>query len=177
MQRQKCVQIKHSFWGNGPKDYWAHIESISMFIAASLQFKVPICNGVFPRFSTIFVTQYKEKFGQVRVYCDLANDVEVKKAWNESNQCGEPTFDFKRKWLENDMLHYRTCYMNMVDLVPHYEDTILGAADHGWLLCHDIDELNEFIEKNETIFEYIHSSYNFKNIDEFRQKIIDVCGF
>lgn len=150
-------QIHFRSWGTGPKNYWHDVSSMAMFVAASLQYPLPRCNGLASRVSTIRVEQYKEKFGDVRIYCILAHPDEVKARWQEEgHKSPDPTLDFTRRCLLSDARHYRNCYMSMVGLVPHLRDALCCAADYGVLLYEDAaaieSEIMPHVEKHEQLY-------------------------
>src|SRR5271156_1821849 len=104
------------------------IGPIAAFIGARLQYPCPDVNGQGnPWTSTIYVSQHKEKFWGVVVYCQLASEklVAEKWAWCKANEeklkrlprrmspegvsfeGDEPTPQFKATCFFHDCLHYR----------------------------------------------------------------------
>ena len=110
--------------------------AIAMFIASALQHPNPECNGRQRRISTIKVDQHKNKFDQVVVYCTLAHPDLVDTACDrERGEDCEPTTEFVKKCMFHDAVHYRKCYMQMLQLVPQHRGMILSRPDYGYLLC------------------------------------------
>jgi len=124
-----------------------YLGAIAAFIGARLQHPVPRCNSTNPRVSTIAVHQHKSKFGQVRVYCDLADTEQVRQAWAESSEwtdADEVPIDFRDRCLVNDADHYRMTYLEMASLVPQYKNQIFSGSDFPELLF-DKDELDKWL--------------------------------
>jgi len=132
--------------------------AVAAFIGARLQHPVPQCNSSNPRVSTIRVDQYKSKFDDVRVYCTLAHEDEVQKAWSEDmTKChatgldelvkfAHPQQEFIDACWSRDARHYRQCYIDMVKLVAwEHVASITGCADHSLLLQNNEEELDESI--------------------------------
>lgn len=121
----------------------AELSTIAMFIAAALQHPRPPCNaGHGKPISTISVQQHKVKWGEVCVYCTLADPELLKQA---------PAFSRPNSWFEamkHDAAHYRRCYLWMLELVPQHRDAILGRADHGYLLLPDAKALSDWVAEN-----------------------------
>lgn len=140
------------------------IEPIAAFIGARLQYPCPEINGQGnPWVSTISVTQSKEKFWHVRVYCELAYPELVKQKWQWLKQreakrlageqtysritqgtidmlvASEPTPEFTMRCLRHDAIHYRRVYLEMVELRPALRDKICSQADYGDLLKEDLN--------------------------------------
>ena len=137
-------QVMHQFYDAKKREYFLHIQAIAAFIAARLQYQSPECNENMP-VSTIRIDQHKEKFGDVRIYCTLADAELVRCMWKiRHTQLPRPTMPdtFKDECWLHDARHYRRCYRDMVSLVPHYKDAIINAADHYELLYDDVDKLS-----------------------------------
>lgn len=141
------AQVKFNYCGQpgATEEYWSHIGACAAFIGARLQHRKPLCNSRNPRCSTIHVEQYKEKFGDVRVYCTLADDEEVRAKWEEEGNGGDPTPEFRAKCLARDAYFYRRVYLDMVSLVPQYHNAILLAADHEELLQDDEFSIDAYV--------------------------------
>lgn len=78
--------------------------------------------------STIRVEQTKEKFGEARVYCRLADEDLVREEWEKDN-LGLVSAPFARKCLQWDRFHYNQVYADAQRLFPQYTREITGAAD------------------------------------------------
>jgi hypothetical protein len=120
----KVKQIRHSNWATpAPENYWEHLNSIAEFLAESLKSNL----------NTIHVSDYKEKFGEIRIYCDLADEQLIRERYVGA---GEDEHVIRKKCLINDSRWYRDHYKAMISLVPHYEKVITGAADYHELISH-----------------------------------------
>jgi len=149
-------QIHHECWGNGGEEYWRDITCISEFIAARLQYPLPRCNGRVPRMSTIVVEQYKEKFGDVRIYCTLAHEGEVAKAWAEKKGFPtdeEPSSEFVKECFERDARVYRSAYIDMINLVPQYKRAIKSCATYDDLLYDSFEDLCALFDADSALLE------------------------
>lgn len=156
------------------------VESIAAFIGARLNYVVPECNsracGGRP-VSTIKVSQHKEKFFFVRVYCTLADDELVSQKWldeREREADGEsPTKQFRDECLCHDARHYRKCHVDMVRLVPSMKDRIVSGADYRELLFDDVKALFAFIddEPRQGIVECLLERYDVATKDELKSKL------
>lgn len=120
--------------------------TIAMFIAAALQHPNPPCNGGRRRrVSTIFVSQHKNKFDQVVVYCTLAEANLVSEAWAEDGHDGDPNQEYVIKCLEDDAKLYRNAYRKMMFLAPQYKKMMLARPDYGYLLFDTKEQLDEWL--------------------------------
>jgi len=146
-------QVKYNDWGANlepsHEHYWAHIGYIAHFIASLLEGWQTLFNrdptnddkqiAVPVKYNSIIVNQYKEKFGQIRVYCTLADPVLVEQLYNDPMHTWSKGRDlsleqFREHCLKQDMLHYRSVYFIMKQCFPHYWDSISQAADYCELL-------------------------------------------
>lgn len=91
-------QIYYNRWHDelapGHEDYWWTVGTIAEWIAYALEGSI---HGSLPgpqRMSAIAVSQYKEKFGRIRVYCTLANKAIVETFYN--NECAQIDANNKR---------------------------------------------------------------------------------
>ena len=80
--------------------------------------------------STIAISQTKEKFGEARVYVDIANFERVEDLWRAHGQSGEPTGDFINLRRISDMKHYHYIYRMITQLFPQYKKAIVSGADY-----------------------------------------------
>lgn len=135
-------QIEYSSWANGPDWYWRDINVIAGFIAARLE----------QRPSTISVKQHKEKFGNVIVYCDLAAEGLIVKAFNDNVNQEVGVQAFARDRMLQDAKCYRSTYRNIVALLPQYENVIVSQADHRELIFEDVDQLNAWLDARHSSF-------------------------
>lgn len=157
-----------------------HVGIVAAFIAARLQYPVPSSNSSNPRISTIKVHQHKSKFGQVRVYCYLADTEQVRQAWAESSDwtdSDEVPADFRDRCLINDAMHYRRCYFEMASLVPKRQDAMFSPADFPellfqkarldeWLLDIETNALNTYLKR-----------WNVNDFVELKIKLYKICQF
>jgi len=161
------------------------IGPMAAFIGARLQYPCPDINGQGnPWTSTIHVSQHKEKFFFIRVYCNLADDKLVAQYWaflkdRERRQEGgeqfytkmrqnvvdmvkqndEPPRDFFQRCVKHDAIHYRKVYMEMVALQPHLLSKICSGADHGELLFKQVDEALKELDERMSKSDDWHKSY------------------
>lgn len=150
VQCTQCFGTDHAT-GTCPtnKDDLSLIGPIAAFIGARLCYDLPRCNsnrcGGHP-VSTIKVDQHKEKFYGVRVYCTLAHDELVSALWLATRQRErdgeEPPPKFRAHRLRMDAWHYRTCYLDMVRIVPRLAQRITACADYPELLYATAGDLN-----------------------------------
>jgi len=153
--------------------------TIAMFIAAALQHPNPPCNSAHRRrVSTIFVSQHKNKFDRVVVYCTLAATNLVNESWAENGEDGEPTPEFIEKCFVHDAEMYRMCYRKMLFLAPQYRDMTLATPDYCYLLFDTKAELDAWlIDKHEHAKEAngcrpgLLENWHVNNIDELRVKL------
>lgn len=116
-----------------------------MFIAAALQHPVPPCNSNRRRLSTIFVSQHKNKFDRVVVYCTLASKNLVSEAYANDGNDGDPTPEYQGKCMQHDAKIYRAAYHKMLFLAPQYREMILSRPDYGWLLHDDVNKAYAYV--------------------------------
>jgi len=144
-----CKADKNDFTLVGP---------IAAFIGARLNYTVPECNG--PRrymgrdITTIRVGQHKEKFWNVIVYCQLADESLVQQRWLEDREReadGEAAPpEFIEKCFKHDAWHYRRCYMDMLRLLPQrMHNRVRCCADYGELLYDTRAEMEAMVDAME----------------------------
>lgn len=120
---------------------------------------------------TIQVDQAKEKFGELRVYCHLADNDLI------TNRLKYPlTEENKKLRLYSDAVYYRRTYRSMIDLVPHYRDALVHSADYSELVECDTKEDFErfFVDEMSKNFPYYHSAYQTKDNDELYRFMMKV---
>ncbi len=144
-------QIFYNMWGKEKPEhasYFSDIEAIAEWIAWGLEAQQTGYGLTAYQYSTISVYQHKEKFGTVRVYCNLAESGKVKRAWERvlrqwrKKADGSPRpsrEEFKRNCVLSDMRWYRTVYAKAIASWPHYEDAIKISADMDILLMSEED--------------------------------------
>jgi len=140
---------------------------IAAFIGARLQYPNPRINGQGnPWVSTISVDQHKNKFDDVRVYCNLAQPALVRQKWlwlkenqhlkseirsfyfpNIDVSADEPTDEFLDRCIKHDAMYYREVYEDMVALQPHLRGKICRAADHTELLYGTLQEVIDKLDE------------------------------
>jgi hypothetical protein len=189
-KKMKVKQVRYQLWGTGSRQYWHDIGAIAEYIAAAMNYPVPRCNGFgLPgsgMVSTIRVDQFKEKFGDVRIYCRIAAPELVDEAYEHlRKRVDERKLDaatafqltkerYARQRYVDDARTYRNAYLSMVKLVPKYRDAILVAADYRELLCEDEDELERFIDKN---LEGLEQKLGLKGRDAVQAELYELCEF
>jgi hypothetical protein len=163
---KQIKQIQYNDWSDtlsdGHEDYWAHIGYISDMIALMLEgyrssivtdpnnADKLICKPV--KYNTIVVESHKEKFGQVRVYWNPADQIQVEQLYEDSNNKNNISLEqFREQCYRQDLLHYRAVYFIMKQCFPHYWDAMSDAADNPELLFENKEEylkaLDEEISK------------------------------
>jgi hypothetical protein len=157
---------------------------VAMFVASSLNFPPPSIDGSRP-ISTIRVNQFKTKFEEVRIYCDLACPSLVRSTWTFLGNEGEPTQQFIQNRMRWDARHYRDCYLSMVRILSNIPDgeqfisSLVNGADHRELLYENKNELNDAIiqsiEKRKEL--YFYEKWSASNSDELLKTLTDFCGF
>jgi hypothetical protein len=161
--------------------------NIAMFIGAALNHPLPPGNGNGLN-STIYVSQYKTKFDEIRIYCTLAYPQHVQQNWKllKGESAGEISDSFRRNCLLWDAKHYRNCYLSMINLLGNTKRAkeIKVAADYPELLFLNEKDLVSFLEKNleksKTHPQYIESFYSMwgaNDFDSLKKILIEICGF
>jgi hypothetical protein len=142
-------QIYHASCSDkkAPENYWKDIGFIASLIGSRLQ-STPD--------STIEVSTSKEKFGEVRVYCQLAEDKNVHKKYvskrkNELFIADMYDSLFSRKCIVSDAILYRETYKNVVSLMPHYTKAITNSADYRYLLLDTFEDFKHLFESDRSI--------------------------
>jgi hypothetical protein len=152
--------MKHSNWGDkkAPKDYFSNVGSIASIISSLL---MAPSEGYSPAFySTIQVHQSKEKFGAVRVYCELCSLEKVKLIYK--------TDKVTMEMLEAAASHYRYVYKQVISLFPQYKQAITSAADYPALLLDSKEEYLQLVGKYHT---------GFDDSEEVQEMLTKVCGW
>lgn len=158
---------------------------VAMFVGAALNHPLPPCNGK-GNISTIFISQYKTKFNDIRIYANLAYPDLVMNEWLLRGHDGEPSSEFKNKCLERDARHYRDCYLSMAALLNDKEvkSSLLIPANYPELLCETSFDLDSFLNQNlESSIKYpqyitnYYSKWNVDNFESLKQKLYFLCDF
>jgi hypothetical protein len=127
------------------------IGSIAAFIGARLQHPMPeTSRRAGQSVSTIGVTQYKDKFGYVRIYCTLADRDLVQVKYLQAplqSASPEPPKGFRDKCFRLDAYHYRNCYMEMIEIIPRLKLRIRAQADYNELLMDDVAEMKAQVDR------------------------------
>jgi hypothetical protein len=150
------------------KNYWADIDTISRLISLSLEqyystvYHIKInpkwnYNNV-DKHTTIRVTDYKEKFGEVRVYWHPADPELVEKKYNDlltisgkkNKETLETIEDFRECCYIQDIIHYRNTYFTFRDLMPHYWTSMFKGADNPEYLYDTKEEYEKGIQEQMT---------------------------
>jgi len=131
-------QIRYYSWNAdlapGHENYWIDIAFIAKTIALFLE-------GVNPkvlrkddilkyRSVTIAVEDYKEKFGEPRVYCRLGAFEQVQELYRIEDSVFLPMSEFHESCLCVDISHYRQTYFTIKKIWPQYWDAIYAGAQH-----------------------------------------------
>lgn len=161
-------QTKYNFYGQpgSTDEYWNHINSIAMFIAGSLS----------DSSNTIYVSSHKEKFGDVRIYCVLAQKQLIRERYSVTDE----TFSKTRKsCLDFDANVYRSRHLSMVSLVPQYEKAIVQNADYTELLNHKskFDFDNFFMTRVVSNINFYLHRYEFETPQDLYDFFIRVCEY
>jgi hypothetical protein len=180
-----CTENKEDFQLVGP---------MAAFVAARLNYTVPECNA--PRkyvgrdISTIKVSQHKEKFWYVRIYCRLADPGLVQQRWLEERpheQPEEPPEEFKEKCFKSDAYHYRRCYLDMLRLIPErLHKRLIAQADYEELLHPTADDMALRIDEIEAhdlqnasphdTLKYYRERYGVDTNVELKEKLRNLYG-
>ncbi len=161
-EKAKPQQIFYNTWGSQAEEhesYFSDIEDIAAFIAWGLEAQQSGWSITPHQMSTIAVSQHKEKFGTVRVYCTLASTEKVKREWRKTIKSWKERLtgddsprpdrhEFTLQCLERDMIWYRLVYQQAVRLWPQYEKAITCAASESHLLKTP-RELEEAVRRGE----------------------------
>jgi hypothetical protein len=154
------------------------------FIGARLNYVLPKCNGgkhCGKPISTINVIQHKEKFFWARVYCRLADPKLVLEKWQsehpELNDVKEPPRDFRDKCFRLDAWHYRTCYLDMLSIVPaKLKPRIKDQADYSELLFDNENELcahlDEIEIKNPDDITFYCKKYEVETSEQLKERLV-----
>ena len=176
MEYKKIKQIRYSDWGQilepEHKNYWADIQSIASLIALHLEFyqtsfiRIKTDNKetryITDKRTTIVVSQYKEKFGEIRVYCHLADPNLINEKYNSNKFNRMSLEDFRELCYVQDIIHYRNTYFIFRDLMPQYWSVMFSGADNPEYLYETKEEyLNDakdtewLLNKKDEIFKIL----------------------
>lgn len=157
-----------------------NLGDVAMFIGAALNHPMPPGNGMSNMVSTIKVAQYKIKFSEIRVYCNLAEPGLIKEYWSLLKREEDPTPEFIARCRKSDALHYRRVYLAMLQFLPsHIKPSIVDSSDYRELLYETPEELNGFIEaisKREDL-QYYLKRWRVDDISSLKTYLFDVCRF
>ena len=156
-----------------PQSKLPQLSDVAMFVGAALQHDLPECNTFtadkFRKVSTILVSQYKQKFSDIRIYCELAHERLVKEAYTAS----EPKMsykDFLSYRVYEDASHYRICYKTMMAVAPEYKDALFNGADRPELLVDSETEMEPYI------CAWLDKTYRCADLVEVKSLLRRVCG-
>ena len=157
-RKRKIKQIKYDTWGSNLSNskhlnYFWDIQAIAHYIAMDLEAFTSMRGKddsyMLGKASSIIVDSFKEKFGVVRVYCQLAQRDVLEREWTMGAKEKYDNFDeFVRKSYLTDAQLYRRAYLTAVDMWPQYEDAILACPDYGQYLCRTEKEFNKECKNN-----------------------------
>ena len=99
----KTPKIEQIYYGNwkdklspGHEDYWSKVPAIAKVLAAQLEFSTHGWGGQPYFYSTIAVRDFKEKFGEIRIYCSFADPYLVKQKYEDYvNGINRENLDYK----------------------------------------------------------------------------------
>jgi hypothetical protein len=114
--------------------------------------------------STIEVSTSKEKFGEVRVYCQLAEDKKVFKKYTDRRKNDLLVADmydslFSRKCIISDAVLYRETYRNFVAIMPQYEKAITHSADYRYLLLDTFEDFSKLFDDDQKFQELVSDDF------------------
>ena len=146
--KPQVEQIFYSHWGKQKpehKNYFSDIEAIAEWIAWGLEAQQSGWSDKPNQMSTIAVTQHKEKYGTVRVYCTLAASSKIKPLWRAELRLWskmDPATrgprpdkkDFDRRCLISDLRWFRSVYKKALYCWPQYETAIRSSAEWSIVL-------------------------------------------
>lgn len=160
---------------------------IALYIAAALRYPVSIGDGLLPWSSTIDVLQHKSKFGQVCVYCTLAETNLVNESWAAHGNDGEPSQEFRLACLLADAQTYRSVYFNFVALAPQHREAIIARADFGYLLYESVEAFDAWLNPavtaasmhpgNKVWLDRLLLMWHASDVEQLRKRLMSVCGF
>lgn len=136
------------------------------YLAACLQYPGPSCNTRIKQHSTILVSQYKLKFNNARIYCDLANEILVEEKAKQLRV--EATDNFKFDCLIEDSIRYRKCYFDIIQMISHLPEEYFKTYTSGLLSTPDYFELLDFKSDNpkETFLNNCDYHYIWKDLTQ-----------
>lgn len=146
-------------------------------IAELIGCALTVCPHDTPRpscLTTIAVHQSKNKFGEVRVYCHLADPDLVKKSWDSMSDSDREKRgaydDHAKKRLVTDAHRYRVVYRSVaLGLFPQFYWAIRRSADYPVLLCESREELDELLDSG------YHTGWDAS--PESRSGLYKICSF
>jgi len=154
--KRPVEQIFYSHWGKQKPEhasYFSDIEAIAEWIAWGLEAQQTGWSVKPNQMSTIAVTQHKEKYGTVRVYCSLAAESKVAPLWRAElrrwNKMDAETRGpkpskqtFARQCLIADLGWFRCVYKKALYCWPQYEAAIKSSAEWSIVLGTSADVNN-----------------------------------
>ena len=172
----KIKQIYYSDWGDelasGHENYWSKVSAIAKVLAAQLEFSVHGYSEQPCFYSSIAVRDFKEKFGEIRIYCSFADPYLVKQKYedyinvlNRSNlaykafQNGEEVPDWKRRMYEKLPQEYPKKAVSLEEFSEQkyfedacwyrqvYLDTIELFPEYEDVIC-GVADWNEFLYRD-----------------------------
>jgi hypothetical protein len=139
-----------------PLSYWRDIQFVANLIG---------CRFQNTHDSTIEVFTSKEKFGEVRVYCQLAEDKKVLKKFIDKQKNDLSVVDmydsqFSRSCIISDAVLYRETYRNLVALMPQYEKAIMQSADYRYLLLDSFEDFIKLFDDDQKLQELVSDDFS-----------------
>lgn len=155
----------------GHENYWKDIEDIGTFMSLALEDYTIFFDGSkmgCRKFTSIVVHQYKEKFGELRIYLTLGARELVKERWKETGPFAKKSFknfeEFYESCYREDCVQYRRVYLTVKRLFPHYWKAIYRGSDHPEFICETEEEFKEEAEKSE-----------YKYMQKHREFVYEIC--
>ena len=196
---ESVAQINYNDWSAklapGHEDYWANIENIARITASLLEnwstrvvadpnnSNKMICKPM--KSGTIVVSQYKEKFGGPRVYCQLADETNDEEKfqqaklspYNKHKTIGE----FRDYCYKIDLGHYRSIYFLIRQSFPQYWAVTKSNADYSELLFDTkeqyLEAMNERIETEKKYAAISGRKSNITHLESVKDVVFEICGW
>jgi len=106
-RKYKTEQVYYSDWNDklapGHEDYWNKISIIAEWIGYALEASISGYSPMWNHLATITVQQTKEKFGQARVYTNLATHEHVEQQWKEDLTDAKEKNNRYHRWVSGDL--------------------------------------------------------------------------
>ena len=192
-------QISYGDWSAklapGHEDYWANIENIARITASLLEnwstrviadpnnSHKMICKPM--KSGTIVVSQYKEKFGGPRVYCQLADETIVEEKFEQAKLSQFNKYktigEFRDYCYKVDLGHYRSVYFLIRQSFPQYWAVTKSNADYSELLFDTKEQylaaMNERIATEKKYATISGRVPNMTHLESVKDVVFETCGW